>query len=175
MKNCTFLNVIALFLPSFASFSAIITLAKDPVETFYKENNKSLISSSLVRNNSFSTAIRSTNSKQRKNPPTPLFLAQRLLDGSGNELNPQGLDCNNIPFDAQLETPQGIEPMSIYCQTEFNHRQQLAANNQTKTSWQRPYWSNGNVCRDRGVETVCLTPQEAINLRWLTPSQELMN
>lgn len=125
----------------------------------------------LASTDAIPVLAKSIPSESLKNLPAVVFLSQRLLDSSGNEINPTGLDCNNIPFDARIETPEGIQPISIYCQAEFNNRRQSAANNQTKPSWQKLYWQNGNVCRERGADTVCLTPQEATNLRWLTPSQ----
>lgn len=109
----------------------------------------------------------------KKNSPTVALIVQRLLDSSGHVINPVGVDCNNIPLDAVLETPVGFRPVSIYCQAQFNERQQSAVRLPTVTQlpWQKPYWQNGHVCRERGTDTVCLTPQEATNLRWLTPSR----
>lgn len=43
---------------------------------------------------------------------------------------------------------------------------------QSPQPWGLPYWLNGNICKDREVDTVCLTLQEANNLRWLIPANQ---
>lgn len=36
--------------------------------------------------------------------------------------------------------------------------------------WSKPYWLNGNVCRENQASLVCLTPKQAQENRWLIPS-----
>ncbi|NEO61662.1 MAG: hypothetical protein F6J98_14970 [Moorea sp. SIO4G2] len=52
----------------------------------------------------------------------------------------------------------------------IEERQESTPNRQT-TPWGTPYQLDENVCRDRGTDTVCLTPTGATNLRWDIPSK----
>ncbi|MEQ9553788.1 MAG: hypothetical protein RIM23_29715 [Coleofasciculus sp. G3-WIS-01] len=38
--------------------------------------------------------------------------------------------------------------------------------------WSKPYWLNGNICRENQASLVCLTPKQAQENRWLIPSAE---
>lgn len=53
-----------------------------------------------------------------------------------------------------------------------NNQQSLNIQKQPRPAWGLPYWLNGNLCREQGVDTVCLTPQEANNLRWPIPASQ---
>ena len=37
--------------------------------------------------------------------------------------------------------------------------------------WNNPYWLNGNICREKGANLICLTPQQAKNSRWSIPEK----
>lgn len=37
--------------------------------------------------------------------------------------------------------------------------------------WKNPFWLNGNICREKGVNLICLTPQQAKNSRWSIPEK----
>lgn len=52
----------------------------------------------------------------------------------------------------------------------IKERQESALNRQT-TPWGTPYQLDNSVCRERGTDRVCLTPQGATNLRWDIPSK----
>ena len=38
--------------------------------------------------------------------------------------------------------------------------------------WGNPYWFNGNICREKGANIICLTSQQAKNNRWSIPSNK---
>lgn len=42
-------------------------------------------------------------------------------------------------------------------------------------NWSQPYWLNGNICRERDANTICLTPQGAMELRWNMPLAQKAN
>lgn len=42
-------------------------------------------------------------------------------------------------------------------------------------NWGQPYWLNGNICRESGANTICLTPQVAMKIRWSMPSNQESN
>ncbi len=52
----------------------------------------------------------------------------------------------------------------------IKQRQDSAPSSQI-TPWGTPYQLDENICRDRGTDTVCVTPGEATNLRWDIPSK----
>jgi hypothetical protein len=52
----------------------------------------------------------------------------------------------------------------------IEERQDSAPTNQI-TPWGTPYQLDENVCRERGTDTVCITPRGATNLRWDVPSK----
>lgn len=156
---------------SIAEFPAISALAILQSQTKFIQNQE--VTSSQVSTNpitlpktvKFNTAPR--NSLPTTNFPTQPF----LISGGGNVIYPEAINCNKPSDTMMLQTPEGIISVSDYCQTQFNNLQQLAANVQAPSPWQELYWSNGNVCRERGADRVCLTPQEATNIRWLKPSK----
>jgi len=90
-------------------------------------------------------------------------------------LLPQEVNCNQGYLNYRVQTPQGLVNASNYCQTKANNRQQLATNNEVmkqEIAWGKPYQLDGNICRERIADQVCLTPQEAANLRWdIIPSR----
>jgi hypothetical protein len=38
--------------------------------------------------------------------------------------------------------------------------------------WGNPYWLNGNICREKGANIICLTFQQAKNNHWSIPSNK---
>lgn len=165
-------TVFALLIPSIAGFSANPGLAFVQLPVPFLQNQQATIPQSSSTTITLPTPVKS-NTAQRKSLPMTSFLKLPSLisSGGGNVLAPGAVNCNT-PSEAMVQTPEGLTSVSDYCQAQFNNRQQPAANTQTvKQPWQEPYWSNGYVCRERSADTVCLTPQEATNLRWLTPSR----
>lgn len=88
------------------------------------------------------------------------------------------LDCDTANSSFVVITPQGVEPAGKYC--DFQEKlPQVATNDiaeyQTVTTTTRkpilkfgkPYRSKGSVCRDRGIDTICLSPNRAVILNEL--------
>lgn len=38
-------------------------------------------------------------------------------------------------------------------------------------TWGASYWSNGNICREKNANLICLTPQQAQENHWSFPSK----
>lgn len=165
-------TVFALSIPSIAGFltSPALAFVQLPVPSPQKQQVN--IPQSSANSITLSKLVK-FDAAQRNSLSTTSFLKKPFLisSGGGSVLAPAAVNCN-IPSEAMVQTPEGLRSVSDYCQAQFNNRQQAAANTQTvKQPWQAPYWRNGIVCRERSADTVCLTPQEATNLRWLTPSR----
>ncbi len=173
MNQRSLLNtVIAISIPSIAVFFVVPALALVQLPASSIQNQQVTVA--------HSSAIAITLPKLVKfdtgqSLPTLPFLTQPFLVSAGMVIDAAVVDCNNIAPGVNVQTTEGIRPLSVYCQAKSINLQQPAPNIQTtpRLPWGTAYWLNGNVCRERGADTVCLTPQEANNLRWLTPPGEL--
>ena len=170
-KHILWNTIFALFIPSVSVFPAISALAyvQPPTKTIHTRQITILQSPVIVPTPlttiTFNTSLR--------NLPTTDFLTQPfLISSGGNVVAPTDANCNNAASDVLVETPEGIRTLSTYCQARSNDNQQsvLRSENPVRSAWESPYWLNGNVCRERGTDMVCLTPQGAAGLRWLIPS-----
>jgi hypothetical protein len=83
-------------------------------------------------------------------------------------------DCNTLSPNDVIVTSQGAEPAGKYC--DFQEKLPQVFNNnpvepQPPTSprgkFGKPYSDRGNVCRNRGTDTICLTPSNASKLNEL--------
>lgn len=165
-------TVLALSIPSISVFPAIPVLAHFQRPVHPIQNQQVTIPQSSAIIITFPTRVTFDTGK-KNSLPTTAFLAQPLLVSSSSNVDASEVDCNKVISDATVETTEGLRTVSFYCHAQSDNSQQTAPNIQTipRFSWQAPYWLNGNVCRERVTETVCLTPQEATNLRWPTPSR----
>jgi len=173
MNKCILLNtVLALSIPSIFGFPAIPALAYVQPQVPSIQNQQVTIPQSWAITVTFPIPV-TFDSSQTKSLPTTAFVSQTLLASSGNLITQEEVNCNSTSSDTMVKTSAGFVPVSVYCQDQSDNYQQPVANTQTTPPppWREPYWSNGNVCRERSADTVCLTPQEATNLRWLPPSR----
>ncbi|BAZ33981.1 hypothetical protein NIES4074_64950 (plasmid) [Cylindrospermum sp. NIES-4074] len=84
------------------------------------------------------------------------------------------LDCEYVNPNAMVITSEGTKPVSMFCdfqektEQKFTEVEKPPLNTQTipRPSLGNSYELNGNVCRNQGIDTICLTPQGATNLRW---------
>lgn len=83
------------------------------------------------------------------------------------------LDCENVAPNAMVIISEGTKHVSMFCDFQEKTEQKIQEvetplNTQTipRPSWSKPYQLDENICRDQGIDTVCLTPQGANNLRW---------
>lgn len=88
------------------------------------------------------------------------------------------LDCETANSSFVVITPQGAEPVGKYC--DFQEKLPQVATNDTFESqpsttkpskpvlkFGKPYFSKGSICRDRGIDTICLSPNSASKLNEL--------
>lgn len=164
-------TVFALSIPSIAGFFTIPALALVQLPVPSPQKQQVNIPQSSAHSITLSKLVK-LDIGHRNSLFTTSFLTQSFLISSGaGVVAPTEVNYNDASSNAGMQTPEGLRPTSSYYEPSSGNLQQPAANTQTTPSWQKPYWSNGNVCRERGADTVCLTPQEATNLRWLTPSR----
>lgn len=84
------------------------------------------------------------------------------------------LDCNKVFPNDVIVTSQGAEPVGKYCdfqeklpQVFINDRVESQPVTSLRSKFGNPYTEKGNVCRDRGIDTICLTPSNASKLNGL--------
>jgi hypothetical protein len=86
-------------------------------------------------------------------------IAQNVL------FEPNQINCDTVDGRNPVLLPSGnMITVAEYCQSQSQRRSDAAPS----VPWGNTYWMDGNVCRDRrnGVDTICLTPSSATNLRW---------
>ncbi len=92
-----------------------------------------------------------------------------------NLVNSQpALDCNKVTPDDVVITSQGAESVGKYCdfqeklpQVFTNDRVESQPPTSPRSKFGKPYSSKGSVCRDRGIDTICLSPNNASKLNEL--------
>ncbi len=86
-------------------------------------------------------------------------------------------DCDKANANYVVITSQGVEPIGKYC--DFQERiPQMSPNSKLEYQFNitsrrpilkfgKPYNYKGSVCRDRGIDTICLSPNSASKLNEL--------
>jgi hypothetical protein len=75
---------------------------------------------------------------------------------------PPAVDCGLL-HRTDIVLPRGVATnIANYCHTQVEARLEQ----RDQQSWSEPYLENGSICRDRNIDTVCVTPAAAANLRW---------
>jgi hypothetical protein len=84
------------------------------------------------------------------------------------------LDCNKVSPDDVVVTAQGVEPVKKYCdfqeklpQVTTRDRVESQPTPPSRSKFGKPYNAKDSVCRDRGIDTICLSPNNASKLNEL--------
>jgi len=84
------------------------------------------------------------------------------------------LDCSKVNPNDVVVTSQGVEPVRKYCdfqeklpQVSTNAAVESQPTTTSRSKFGKPYSSKDRVCRDRGIDTICLTPNNASKLNEL--------
>jgi hypothetical protein len=84
------------------------------------------------------------------------------------------IDCDKATPTDVVVTSQGTEPVEKYCdfqeklpQVFTGDRVEPQVTPSVRSKFGKPYNAKGSVCRDRGIDTICLTPGNASKLNEL--------
>lgn len=86
------------------------------------------------------------------------------------------IDCDKLSTNNFVVTAQGVEPAGKYC--DFKEKlpqvlkykaesRRVIAYRRSILKFGKPYKSRGSVCRNRGADTICLSPNSASKLNEL--------